>query len=387
MTGLFASLIQSGGPFYAGPAKNLPSAIPRFNVRDNYDAGSGQRPGAQGDGTTDDTAAFTYWNSRLGGGGGILDIPARDASGALKNNYRLTSGFSLPDCAIWLADGPAVRLVWDVAFTGDCFTMAACQRTLLYGFIADSSAQRTAGALIRVQGGNQTYKLYPSLNIALGGHQVCIHSDHQFNVIIYEDLAAGGDWSSGMGAPGDGGRGVHRNVGGIGIDLNTSHGASQVFEKLFFTGLGPAGGAGNIAIRANATGDATFSNVESFNFGGNSVSWTPNASVADTVQLLKFVSCIFDSTTGDNVDLNPGNSMVPVAVVTFTDTWIGGGGGHGIHVRNATPNWKVRINACEFYGNTGAGIRTENGIVAAGKCIIDPNNLYLNNTGGTVVST
>lgn len=376
---LLASLIVGGGPFRAGGV--TVGSIGVANVRDGYVSGGTAFPGAAGDGTTDDTAAFTYWLGQRSGGG-VVYIPA--------GRYRVRSGFTLGGNGITiLGEGHdcTTLLVDDSGGANDLFTLTNLRGCAFDGFTIDtlSGSARTGGRTFYIKGGDTSQQL-AAFGISRGGHAINVDMNNQFIGCQFDDNGAVGDWGTVIG--GDKKQRFWRNfaAGQPYIFYNTPHGASHVIDNLFCYAAAAAGAGPGIKYRGS--GDVKVQGVSTWGTGGGFVC-DANASIAAAGDaLLMFNNCEFDSTSTsggpyDNFLVNFGASASGSMFITCSNVWIAGASGNGMHITGtAAPLVILTYDVGECFSNGAWGILVDNGAQGAGHVVIGANVDFRSNVSG-----
>lgn len=357
---LLTSLIVGGGPFSsAGP--RVSSGVNIINVKDSH----GATPGAQGDKTTDDTDAFSYWLGQLNGGGSMF-IP--------KGQYRVRPGFNFGGNGIsWIGEGSDCTTLFvddgGAGAGGDLITMTNLRGCVLHGFNVDtlSGSARSSGRTVYIAGGDKTQQL-ASFGISRGGHLINIDMNNQFIGAQFDDAVNGGttvgDWGTTIG---DGSRRMWRNfaAGGTGIFYNTPHGASHVAQNLFIYTLDTVGAGPGIRYRAS--GDVKFIGVDCWGMGGSFVCDANAAVAAAGDALLKFTDCEFDSVASaggpyDNFLVNFGASATGKVFIDIKGGWFAGSTKSGIHVTGtAAPLSGLVWDVGQAFTNSRYGVEVDNG--------------------------
>ena len=322
------------------------------NVKQPYPVGSPTFPGAVGDGTTDDTAAFVYY---MGLGPGQVFVPV--------GTYRVKPGFTISSGIRLFGENHAfTRLKVDDSLGNagaDVFTSTNQRGWAVEGMTIDAPSGRTAGRMFMIKGGDSSEQLV--LGISSGGNYIDVDSNNQFMGVEFADNAGIGDFRTTIGDPKR--RAWWRNMSagaGFGIFFNTPHGASQVVNNVFITG---AVGATGPAVWYRGSGDITLNGVQTFGMSG----WVfdPQANCAAALDAsIQMNNCQWDSggpAATPNMLWTCGPSFNAAACVVFaqlTNNWVAGATGDGVKITG--PGLRDRLyfdwksGAC--YSNTGFGI-------------------------------
>lgn len=341
------------------------SSVTVNSVKNSYTISGVVFPGAIGDGSHDDTIPITYWLTQ----GGLLWVPP--------GTYRITATcpFTTSGTQMFGSGCVITSILVDDSHgnVGDAFTITNLRGCSITGLTADAPSPRTAGSFCRISGGSNIR--LQTFNIALGGHVIDIDTNNQFNGVIIQDSGVIGDWGSTVGNPMRMGSWRNMNSTGVGILLNTPHGASQFIHKIFMSGIT---GQSPVGIRIIGTGGATIDRIQTEDMA-NSILIDPSAAMADTVSLLQFEACQFDSCSADEFLVNLKSGSSTPLFIDINNTWIAasGGGQNGIRVTGiagvALQHLTMvggSIVACGAYG-----VKGENGI-GTSQIIIDPSVYY-----------
>lgn len=331
----------------------LSAAIPMSSISVNNVRNSAPGiAGAAGDGVTDDTAAINYWLSQ----GGLLWVPP--------GTYRHTSTLNFTaNGTICFGSGVAIT-TFLAAGNFDNVTITSVRGCKLVDLTLDATAQKTAGAHVRIKGGNASYKL-PGFNLALGGHTIDVDCNNMFDGVVFEDLGGNGDWNTVIGNPNR--QASWRNCASgshAGIWFNTPNGGGQIVQNIFMTSKVITDTPGP-ALRYTSAADFTGKSIKQIGMGGSLlVDCTANPSPAGD-GLIQLNDCQFDSTstggTFDNVKINLGGGVGGAVFINMANVWIAGSTGNGLHVTgNSTPLllcWST--GTC--FSNAGWGVLVDNG--------------------------
>jgi len=322
------------------------------SIRSSYTVGGTTFPGAAGDGVTDDTAAINHWLAQ----GGLLWWPAGTYRTTGTLNYVLSG-------TICFGDGFARTSIL-ADHNLDVVNLTNLRGCTLTGMTIDAPVQRTAGAAVKIKGGDSNYQLF-SFGLCLGGHTIDVDMNNQFDHVVFEDNGGIGDWGTVIGNPFR--QMTWRNCApgsNAGIWFNTPHGGAQIVNPVFMASKQMSDTPGP-AIRYTASADITLKSVKHIGMGGGLlVDCTANPSPAGD-GLIMANDCQFDSTstggTFDNVKINLGGGVTGVVFINFGNVWIAGATGNGMHVTgNGTPLLLTWASGTCF-SNGGWGLLVDNG--------------------------
>lgn len=327
------------------------------NIRDQYISGGVVKPGAIGDGITDDSAAVRYW---LGQAKGLLRVP-----GPYKYRIGSSCPFVNDGTAMW-GDGQASSVfLLDDGF--DAFPLHSLRNCSIerIGIDSTSGSTRTSGYAIRAWGGTATAgNQFPNFTaISKGGHLFDVDMNHQFNGIGFEDESGRGDWGTAIGTMGRQSTWNNFGSGGVGIFFNTYDGGPETVNNVSLTCANGTGCGAAIVYRGS--GLITINGVVSNGMGGGFVSDpNQNPSVAgDGVALLN--NCVFDSTdtagTADNILINPGSGFSGTLDILMSNVWVAGARANGLHVTGKATGVSLAWSSGECFENQQWGVLVDNG--------------------------
>lgn len=374
-------ILLGGGPL--GPVLPLVSSVQYPSIRDSYVSGGVTKPGAVGDGVTDDTAAIQHW---LNTAKGILRAPGPQPGDAANSyKYRVTSALSYANNGtILVGDGQDVSVIQpDDGF--DVFSLHSLRGCGIVGCAINSTSPRTSGYAIRVWGGTaDANNQFPNFtSISRGSHLFDVDMFNQFNGIGFEDENNRGDWGTTIGTW----RQSTWNkfaAGGTGIFFNTYKGGPQTVNNLAInaldgTGAGPA-------VKYRGSGLISINGLVTNGMGGGFVcDPSQNPSVAgDGVALLN--NCVFDSTdvagTADNILINPQTGFTGTLFVQMSNCWVSGARHNGLHVTGIASGVSLTWVSGVCFSNQQWGVLVDNG---AGNVAIGV-SVQGGGTGGVIMS-
>jgi hypothetical protein len=355
-----------GGGFFPMAANT--TSVTVNSVKNSYVSNGVAFPGAVGDGINDDTAAITYWLSQ----GGFLWFPV--------GTYRVTATlrFTLNGTIAFGSGCATTSILCDdtAGNIGDVVTLTNLRGCTLSGLTVDAKAQRTAGAAIRISGGDSTHTL-PRFNLALGGHTIDVDMNNQFDHVVFNDSGSYGDWDTVVGNPArqmqwsNAASGSH-----AGIWFNTPNGGGQIVNPVFMTSKQLSDTPGP-AVRYTASADITLNTVKHIGMGGGFVAdCTSQPSVAGD-GLVTMNLCQWDSTssggTFHGVLINLGVGVTGTLTVNMGTTWVAGATGDGVHITGNTTPLLMGWASGSSEQNSGWGI---NGVshMALGNCVLFSGN-------------
>lgn len=301
---------------------------------------------------TDDTTAILNW---------IASVDP--AAGA---DIQLPPGSMLTSAEIALTGRPGITmrgrgttasvLKAKTAYTGAVIKCSNTWANRLKNIRIDSQTQRTAGTGIVVEGGNSSVPL--SGSYPLNANQMVIEDvdmDNMFNCLSVINAAAplSTPWIL------DINRGRWHHDGGTGLDLNAttapgaaSFGASHRFSNLFLY-ANPLSIASGAAYRIRGTGDARFTNCDSF---GTYEALVMDPGPAGWVTTCRFTNCFFDSALKSVARLAPDAAVTTFGDIAFNSTWFASSGQeHGLYLATAKAS-NVRAVNCIFINNNIFGV-------------------------------
>ena len=317
------------------------------NIRSSYVSGGVSKPGAAGDGTTDDTSAIQYWLSQ----GGLLWAPP--------GNYKITATcpFTLSGTQFFGSGAAVTSIIADdtAGNFGDMFTM-----NVLWGcrlgapgmeFTLDAKSARTAGIAVHCSGG-----ILDSLGLPQSRHAIDVDMNNQFIGVKIDDAGGHGDWGTQIGSGTR--RAFWKNfaAGGNAMWFNTIGASQQVHNLLIINPTLTTGpGAG---IRYTNSGDIKFFGVDVYGQGGGFLADSNSGNGSGS--LLMFQGCEFDSTsthaTYDNFLVNLGGSYSGLLFINMTGVWVAGATGNGVHITGTTAPVQMTWSDGEAYSNGAWGI-------------------------------
>lgn len=341
------------------------------SVRDPYVSGGVLRNGAIGNGINDDSDAFEHWCAVTRG---PLRVPA-------PFTYKLTRQIPfLNDGLVLFGDDYAGSVILnDIAGSDFLFDLDKRRCCILTGLTIDASSPRTQGGMVRVRGGDPNVQLSP-FQISYGGNIIDVDANNQFHgVSVEDDDDDNGDFGTTIGNPWR--MAFWRNCNGAGrlIHLNTPHGASQFIHKIFVKGIA---GQAPVGLQVTATGGLTCTGMQTHTVA-QAVSITPSVPMAESVTLLQFGLCQFDSATGDNFDVNMTNGATTRLFIELANCWVAGSAANNVRVRGTggAALECVNIVGGQNFAAGGYGVKVENGIGNT-KVRVDPSLYFADNALG-----
>jgi len=299
---------------------------------------------------------------------GIVDaapiIRAANQAGGVawlgNGTFRIKSTISPQTNTAIIGQGATILIDDSGGNIGDAFLLDAVRNVKLSGFTIDAVSPRSAGAHVRVKGGDPSFKL-GSFAISRAQHVIDVDCNNFFDGVVVEDKSAtNGAWGVSIGGTAD--RFNFFTNGATGrfpVDINTPHGASILLNYLWPVGNAtPANGPAGIRIRGS--GDTTLIGVRTWGTQQGLIV-DPQVNGAESVMAIDASGCYFDFANAECFRFNPIAGLTIPIVANFVKTWFASSlTTHDVRGSNGTGH-RVNFGQCSFLNAAAFGLRGDTG--------------------------